>query len=82
MNTKLVQGQVSISPATDPGRGTTEQGRAQNQGIADLGPSRLSAPFASVWREPPWWLSIRSSCSRRRSKAVLFSVLFSENALD
>ena len=48
----------------------------------DVLPSKFSEPFASVLREPPWWLSIRSSFSRRRSKTVLFSVLFPENTLD
>jgi prepilin-type N-terminal cleavage/methylation domain-containing protein len=44
-------------------------------------PIRSSEPFASVWRAPPSWLSIRSSCSWRRSKVVLFSVLFAKNSL-
>ncbi len=48
----------------------------------ELLPSGLSEPYASVLREPLWWLSIRSSFSRRRSKAVSFSVLFSENIVD
>jgi hypothetical protein len=43
-------------------------------------PSRVSEPFASVLREPLWWLSIRSCFSHRRSKSVLFSVLFLREA--
>jgi hypothetical protein len=27
-----------------------------------LAPSRLLEPLASVLRESPWWLSIRSAC--------------------
>jgi site-specific DNA recombinase len=74
-----------------PGRGPEENLLLQVQGmIAEyerakimerLLPIRSSEPFASVWRAPPSWLSIRSSCSWRRSKVVLFSVLFAKNSL-
>ena len=47
-----------------------------------LGPSRNSAAVTSTWRETPRASSILVSPSKRISKAVSFSVLFSGKTVD